>query len=59
MSLNFDSQIRLGSGPQSQPSADDCFFMGMYAATMGAAAWGIANTPRRLTLKGREEYLKI
>ena len=40
-------------------SADDYFFTGMYAATLGAAVWGIMNPLGRRTPEGREAYAKV
>jgi uncharacterized membrane protein YgcG len=40
-------------------SEDDWFFMGMYAATLGVAVWGLANPPGRRTPKGRKKYLQV
>ena len=40
-------------------SSEDYFFLGMYAATLGVTAWGIAHPPGRRTPEGRKEYLKV
>jgi len=39
-------------------TADDYFFMSVYVATFGMAAWGFVN-PGRRTPEGREAYLKV